>query len=312
MIRAGITGGSMAVAGEIIKILINHPDVELSWVSEPAAEGALLSQIHKGLRGETYMRFSADVHTDNVDVIFLCSDTPGESRDFIESHNVAENTKIVDLSGDYLAESTFADGDSWIYGLPELSRKPLVRGGLHSSIPSALSSMTLLMLLPMAKEHALKSEINITAAMAEENAEPGEALALLDLEEADDIARALKSLQPDFEEKMRFVLLNGGWKRGISAVAHFDCDKTEQEIISLYDDFYSDHGFTFLSDSLPNLTEVTGTNKCIINLQKVDGRLVVTAVMDDLIKGAAAMAVHNMNLLFGLQERVGLMLKTHA
>lgn len=313
MIRAGITGGSMAVAGEIIKILINHPDVELAWVLEPHVEGALLSQIHKGLRGETYMRFCATPDMSLVDVLFLCFDEPGEARRFLEKYPVPDDVKVVDLSGDYLPDSTFSDGDNWIFGLPELSRKPLVRGGLHASVPPALTSVVLLSLMPLAKHHLLDGgDIHVHAVVAEENAEPGEALALIDLEEADDIVRGLRSLQPSFCIPMTFMVMNGGWKRGISVAIHFKCALSEEKVCGIYDEFYSDHSFTYISTSLPNLTEVVGTNKCIINLQKVGDRLVINAVIDDLIKGAAAMAVHDMNLLFGLQERVGLMLKAHS
>lgn len=312
MIRAGVTGGSMAMAGEIIKILINHPDVELSWVLEPDAEGALLSQVHKGLRGETYMRFCKTPTMDNVDVIFLCFDEPDAALRFMNSARVPNHVKVIDLSGDYLPQSTFADGDDWIYGLPELSRKPLVRGGKHASVPPALSSVVLLALLPLAKNLMLNSDISITAVVAEEDAEPGEALALIEHEQTDDIARALRSLQSSFNSKMMFVVINGGWKRGISVTIHLECPIAEDQLLNIYDEFYEDHGFTFLSASLPNLSEVVGTNKCIINLQKVGTRLVINAVIDDLIKGAAAMAIHDMNLLFGLQERVGLMLKSHS
>ena len=107
------------------------------------------------------------------------------------------------------------------------------------------------------------------------------------------------------------MVMCGGWKRGISVSIHFKCSIEEEKDIEIYNDFYEDHGFTFISSDLPNLSEVVGTNKCIINLQRVGDRLVINAVIDDLIKGAAAMAVHDMNLLFGLQERVGLMLKSH-
>jgi N-acetyl-gamma-glutamyl-phosphate reductase len=147
--------------------------------------------------------------------------------------------------------------------------------------------------------------------VADPDAEPGETLALIDLEEADDIVRALRSLQPTFDIPMTFMVMCGGWKRGISVSIHFKSSIAEDKAESIYNEFYEDHGFTFISSDLPNLTEVVGTNKCIINLQKVGDRLVINAVLDDMVKGAAAMAVHDMNLLFGLQERVGLMLKSH-
>lgn len=301
------------MAGEIIKLLINHPDVELMWVLDPDAEGARLSEVHKGLRGETYLRFTAAPTDDGTDVIFLCFEEPGEAKDFVKAHEIGPDVRLIDLSGDFLGQSTFADGDEWIFGLPELCRKPLVRGATKASLPQPLTSAVLLALTPLAKEQWLTSDINVTAVVAEENAEPGETLALIDLEQADDIARAVKSLQPDFmPHRMMFVVVNGGWRHGIAITLHFITDHTEEEAVKAFTDYYDDHNFIFLSESLPNLTEVAGTNKCIINIQKVEDRLVITCVIDDIVKGASAMAVHDMNLLFGLQERVGLMLKTQA
>lgn len=301
------------MAGEIIKLLINHPDVELAWVLDADADGALLSEVHKGLRGETYMRFCSTPDLNNVDVVFLCDETPGQSKKFVNENTIPESVKLIDLSGDYLDESTFADGQDWIFGLPELSRKPLVRGAVHAVVPQALTSAVLLSLLPFAKNQLLNSgDLHVTAVVAEENAEPGETLALIDVEEADTITRAIRSLQPDFNTPMTFVVMCGGWKRGISLAIHFKTPVTERQAIELFNDFYSDHSFTFISSSLPNITEVVGTNKCIINIQKVESRMIINLVIDDIIKGASAMAVHDMNLLFGLQERVGLMLKSHS
>ncbi|MCM1293618.1 MAG: hypothetical protein NC111_07310 [Bacteroides sp.] len=313
MIRAAVTGGTTQVAGEIIKLLINHPDIEIAWVLDPQAEGALISQVHKGLRGETYMRFCARPDMDKIDVIFLCFDEPGEAIRFAQANQIPENVKIIDLSGDFLGQSTFADGDDWIFGLPELCRKPMVRGGKHTSLPQPLTSAVLLSLIPLAKNHLLnEGDIHVTAAITEEEAEPGEMIALIDIEQADDIVRGLRSLDPDFNTTMTFMVMCGGWKRGISVATHFRSSISEEDAIKMFNDYYDDHNFTFISSGMPNLTEVVGTNKCVINIQRVGDRLVINTVIDDLIKGAAAMAVHDMNLLFGLQERVGLMLKTHS
>lgn len=312
MIRAAVTGAATAVAGEIIKLLVNHPDVELMWAYEPDYEGALLSQVHKGLRGETYMRFSGQSPMNQIDVVFLCFEHTEESMRFLQENGISDDTRVIDLSGRYLEQSTFAEGDSWIFGLPELCRKPMVRGARRTCVPQPLTSAVLLTLLPLAKEHLLtEGDIHVTAAVAEQEAEAGEMLAMIDIEEADDIVRALRSLQPDFDKAMTFMVMCGGWRRGISLSVHFKSSVSEEKAVELFNDYYGDHGFTFISSSLPSLIEVVGTNKCIINVQKVADRLVVNAVMDDLIKGAAGMAVHDMNLLFGLQERVGLMLKSH-
>lgn len=311
MIRAGIAGGSTLVAGEITKLLINHPDIEIQWIYDAEAQGALVSRVHKGLQGETYMRFSADAPMDKINVVFLCFDEPGQSKEFVEQMGIPDDVKLIDVSGDYLEQSTFADGDEWVFGLPELSRKPLVRGALHTSLPQPLTVAVLLGLLPLAKNQLLNSELYITAVVNEPDAEPGEALCLLEHEESDEIARALTSLQPGFSAPMLFLVIAGGWNRGITANIYLDCPISEKEAVKLYQDYYDDHSFTFLSDSTPSITEVLGTNKAIINLQKVSKKLVVSVAIDDLMKGGAALAVHDMNLLFGLQERVGLMLKSH-
>ena len=257
------------------------------------------------------MRFSADAPMDNVNVVFLCFDEPGQSEDFVTKAGVPDNVKIIDVSGDFLEKSTFADGDEWVFGLPELSRKPLVRGAKHTSLPRPLTTAVLLGLLPLAKNLLLNTEIYITAVVNEPDAEPGEALCLLEHEESDEIARALTSVQQSFAAPMLFLVIAGGWERGITVNIYLDCPISEKEAVKLYQDYYDDHSFTFLSDSTPSITEVLGTNKTIINLQKVSKKLVVSVAIDDLMKGSAAMAVHDMNLLFGLQERVGLMLKSH-
>lgn len=313
MIRAAVTGGSTTLAGEVIKILINHPDVEISWIHDTQWEGAPVSEIHKGLRGDTYMRFTSQAPMEDVDVIFLCDDHNGQNRTFIDANPPRPDARIIDLSGEFLPLATFADGDRWIFGLPELCRKPLVRGAIYSAVPGALTSVVLLSLLPLAKEKALvDGDIHITAVVAEEEADPGEAIALIDLEEADDITRAIKSLQPEFARSLTFMVINGGWHRGISVSTHFKCSLSEAALRKIYEEYYSDHGFTFISDSLPTLNEVAGTNKTIINVQKVGERAVISATADNLTKGGGGNAVHNMNLLFGLSERVGLSLKAQS
>ena len=162
--------------------------------------------------------------------------------------------------------------------------------------------------LPLAKNLMLTADIHACAVVPDLDAEPGEALALLDHEQTQEISDALRTVQQSFSRPIFFVVTAGGWTRGISLVMYFKCQTSEAELRLLYDEYYSDHGFTFISDSVPSLSEVVGTGKCIINLQKVGDRLAVSVAIDDILKGSAAQAVHAMNLLFGLQERVGLML----
>ncbi len=308
MIKVGITGGQHPTAGELIRILINHPDIELQWVAAPELKGRMITGVHKGLIGETYMRFTDEISLDDVDVLFLCPGEPYENKAFIEAIDVPENLKIIDLSSDYRMEP---EDSPWIYGLPELNRKPLVRGGQYSSVPGAYATIVTLALLPMAKNLLLNSNIHVAAVAPSNEFEnsPGEAIALLDHPEVEEMKYALRKLQSSFDSDIDFVATAGGWSRGLTATIYLETPIAEDEIKNMYDEFYEDHNFTFMSDSVPALSDVIGTNKCIIHLEKNGKMLVVTAAIDARIKGEAGNAVHNMNLLFGLQERVGLTLK---
>lgn len=310
MIKAGIAGGDTTAGGEVIKLLVNHPDVEIMWVQAPEQyAGQLLHTVHRSLRGESYMRFSAKApSTDEqpVDVVFLCHDDPDETALFLHSVCLPDSVRMIDLSGLFLDP---ADPDSpWVYALPELNRKPLVRGATKAAMPSAFATAALLGLLPLAKNLMLTADIHASVIVPGALAEPGEPLSLLDGAMTAEIAEVLRTVQTSFNRPIFAVMTAGGWTRGLSLVMYFKCAVAQDEITALYQDYYSDHGFTFISDSVPSLSEVVGTGKCIINPQKVDDRLVVSVVIDDTLKGSAAQAVHAMNLLFGLQERVGLML----
>lgn len=306
MIRAGIAGGTSTAAGEVAKLLVNHPDVEIMWVNDPIVDGRFLYEVHRGLRGESYMRFTSEADVDAIDVLFLCHDDPDATARFLRTVNVPDRVKMIDLSGLFRDP---ADADTpWVYALPELNRKPLVRGATKAAIPGAIATATLLGLLPLAKNLLLTADIHASVVVPDADAEPGQALALLDHEQTEEITAALRTVQNSFSRPTFFVVTAGGWTRGISLVMYFKCNVSEKEIVALYDDYYSDHGFTFISDSVPSLSEVVGTGKCIINPRKVGDRLAVSVVIDDVLKGSAAQAVHAMNLLFGLQERVGLML----
>lgn len=311
MIKAAITGGTTPQAREILKILINHPDVEIVCVHAPEADGKLLSQVHRGLRGETFMRFSSQIPLEELDVLFMADTEPGASLRFMANHTVPDDLKVIDLSPDF-REQSLMDADSpWVYALPEMNRKPLVRGARRAAMPGPLASAVLPALLPLAKNLLLNSTIHICAVAAEPEAEPGEPLALLEHEEDSEIRSALGQLQASFHSEMLYVVTAGGWQNGIAATVYMETPVGVGEIEKLYEEFFSDHSFTLVADTLPTLMEVAGTNKCIIHLQKSEPRLVVSVAIDDKIKGSAGSAVHVMNLMFGLQERVGLMLKSH-
>lgn len=320
MIKAGIIGGAGYTAGELIRILLNHPDVELIWVNSNSNAGNPVSSVHQGLIGETDLIFISSTPFNEVDVIFFC--TPhGESKKFIESHDIPEDLKIVDLSQDFRLEG---DHD-FIYGLPEVNRKYIIRGKRVAN-PGCFATAIQLALLPLAKNLLLNSDINITAITGSTGAgvKPGATSHFswrndnisvykpFKHQHLAEIKQTLKSLQNSFNSEINLIPMRGCFSRGIFVAAYLDCPIALDEIKKLYEDYYDDHRFTFISDKMPDLKDVVNTNKCILHLEKEGNKLLIISVIDNLLKGASGQAVHNMNLLFGLHERVGLQLKASA
>ncbi len=320
MIKAGIIGGAGYTAGELIRILLNHPDVELIWVNSSSNAGNPISSVHQGLIGETDLIFTSSTPFNEVDVIFFC--TPhGESKKFIESHDIPEDLKIVDLSQDFRLEG---DHD-FIYGLPEINRKYIIRGKRVAN-PGCFATAIQLALLPLAKNLLLNSDINITAITGSTGAgvKPSATSHFswrndnisvykpFKHQHLAEIKQTLKSLQNSFNSEINLIPMRGCFSRGIFVAAYLDCPIALDEIKKLYEDYYDDHRFTFISDKMPDLKDVVNTNKCIIHLEKEGNKLLIISVIDNLLKGASGQAVHNMNLLFGLHERVGLQLKASA
>lgn len=320
MIKAGIIGGAGYTAGELIRILLNHPDVELIWVNSSSNAGNPISSVHQGLIGETDLIFTSSTPFNEVDVIFFC--TPhGESKKFIESHDIPEDLKIVDLSQDFRLEG---DHD-FIYGLPEVNRKYIIRGKRVAN-PGCFATAIQLALLPLAKNLLLNSDINITAITGSTGAgvKPGATSHFswrndnisvykpFKHQHLAEIKQTLKSLQNSFKSEINLIPMRGCFSRGIFVAAYIDCPIALEEIKKLYEEYYEDHRFTFISDKMPDLKDVINTNKCILHLEKEGNKLLIISVIDNLLKGASGQAVHNMNLLFGLHERVGLQLKASA
>lgn len=321
MIKAGIIGGAGYTAGELIRLLLNHPDVDLVWVNSNSNAGNPVSQVHQGLIGETDLVFTSETPFDQVNVVFFC--TPhGESRKFMEAHAIPEDLKIVDLSQDY----RIADGEhDFIYGLPEVNRKYIIRGR-HVANPGCFATAIQLALLPLAKNLLLNSDINITAITGSTGAgvKPSatshyswrndniSVYKPFKHQHLAEIKQTLKGLQNSFNSEINLIPVRGCFSRGIFVAAYLDCPVELSEIKKLYEDYYDDHNFTFISDKMPDLKDVVNTNKCIIHLEKEGDKLLIISVIDNLLKGASGQAVHNMNLLFGLHERVGLQLKASA
>ncbi len=322
MIKAGIIGGAGYTAGELLRLLINHPDVEIKWVNSSSNAGNLVTDVHQGLIGEIDLRFTDETPMDEIDVLFCC--TPhGQTRTFLESHEVPEEVRIIDLSTDYRIEDGTHD---FVYGLPELNRKRIVRGAKRIANPGCFATAIQLALLPLAKNLLLNSAIHVTAITGSTGAgvKPSATSHFswrnnnvsiykpFTHQHLAEIRQSLTQLQSSFSKPIEFIPMRGPFARGIMAVVYLDCPVDLDVVKKLYEDFYDDHNFTFITDKAPDLKDVVNTNKCIIHLDKIDGKLLITSVIDNLVKGASGQAVHNMNLLFGLHERAGLQLKPSA
>ncbi|NDW19241.1 N-acetyl-gamma-glutamyl-phosphate reductase [Dysgonomonas sp. 216] len=321
MIKAGIIGGAGYTAGELIRILLNHPQVELVFVNSTSNAGNKMTDVHGGLLGETDMLFTDQLPYEKIDVLFFCS-AHGDTKKFLESNNVPDNLKIVDLSTDYRHK---AEGNDFIYGLPELNKED-IKKAKHIANPGCFATAIQMALLPLAKAGLLNSEIHVSAitgstgagvkpsatshfSWRENNISVYKAFGHQHLTE---IKQSLAQLQPNFESEINFIPVRGNFTRGIFASIYLDYNGTEQEAYKLYNDFYKDEPFTFVSEKNIDLKQVVNTNKCILHIEKHGNKLLILSCIDNLLKGASGQAVQNMNLIFDLDETTGLKLKANA
>lgn len=332
MIKTGIIGGHTMAAGELIRILVNHPDVTIMWVSSPQETGRELTAVHRGLEGDTDARFIGEPTADDaagLNAVFLCGE-PWEARNFMALAGGDPELRVIDLTG------AFRDGsEGMVYGLAEHNRKALVRGATRASLPSEVAMAAELALFPLAKNMLLAGDIDISASLASTVREHGAAAeADGDLAElstrrdpvapaenrpdaevaAAEIARAMRAVQPTFHGETRVAISReAAATRGISVTAKIDCNQPLAELQRMFAEAYEDHGFTFAIDRRPEMADTANTNKCLIHIRRDENGLTeITAVIDNLLKGAAGNAVHCMNLLFGLSEKTGLALKGSA
>lgn len=318
-IKAGIIGGAGFTGGETTRLLLNHPQVELTFVHSRSNAGKPLHAAHPDLLGETSMTF-ADSFAEKVDVIFLCLGH-GESRKFLDAETIDPSTRIIDLSQDFrLGEST-ADRE-FVYGMPELYRDK-IRGAGNIANPGCFATTLTLGLLPLAKAGLLK-EVYSTGITGSTGAGQKlqetthftwrasniSAYKTLSHQHLREIRLHLKKYQPAFEAPINFIPWRGDYTRGIFVSSCLPCDLSLDEARKVYHDYYDTHPFTIVSDRPVDLKQVVNTNKCIIGLEKEGDKLVVHSALDNLLKGASGQAVQNMNLMFGLDEREGLRLKS--
>lgn len=304
MIKVGIIGGSNPMAGELLRLLINHPDVEIMWVNSARYAGRLLSDVHHGLLGETSLRISPTVDLNTIDVLFIFRNK-GQTIEWLTDRVVPEDLRIIDLSVDMQDPDT-ANEYGFVYGLPELNRKVLVRGATRTIVPLPRAAISALALLPLAKDEIIDHDIDIEVTPPHIDESPESTPEELSAE----IAYAIRELHPTFNEHIAIRDTAPADDRVISCRVSLPTPHDIGMLCRMYEEFYDDHNFVFITNNAkPDAKEVEGTNKCLIYIDKQDGRLEVTAMMDAVLKGAAGTAVHDMNLLFGLHERTGLALK---
>ena len=319
MIKAGITGGAGYTAGELLRILVNHPCVEIAFVHSTSNAGNRICDIHEGLYGDTDLRFSSEYDLGEADVLFMCS-AHGKSREFWNENRRPEKLKIIDLAQDYRDES-----DGYVYGLPEMQRNK-IRVADKVANPGCFATAIQLALLPLASVGLLKSPVDITAITGSTGAgvKPTEsthfswrtnnlsAYKVFGHQHLKEISRNLAQMQHGLETEYNFVPVRGDFARGIFASIYTDCDLDLEHTTTLYKQFYAEAPFTHVIDRPADLKQVVNTNKCIISLEKHAGKLIIFSVRDNLLKGASGQAVQNMNLMFGLAEDTGLRLKASA
>lgn len=316
MVKVGIIGGAGYTAGELIRLLINHPKVEIVFVHSTSNAGNHICDVHDGLWGETDLHFSADYDLNAVDVLFLCS-AHGMSRKFWEENCMPQGLKVIDLAQDYRDES-----DGYVYGLPEVNRQRIA-GAMRVANPGCFATAIQLALLPLAAAGELKSEVHITAITGSTGAgvKPSatthfswrnnnlSVYKAFEHQHLLEIGRTLCNLQPTFDKDINFVPMRGDFARGILASVYTETSLSIEEARALYNDFYRDAAFTFVAGKNVDLKQVTNTNKALVWLEKHGNKLMIVSVVDNLLKGASGQAVQNMNIMCGFDEREGLCLK---
>ena len=319
MIRVGIIGGAGYTAGELVRILLNHPQAELAFVHSTSNAGKRLWEVHSGLFGETDAVFSSEYDLDAVDVLFLCSGH-GKSTEFWEANERPKGLKVIDLAQDFRDESC-----GYVYGLPEINRARTAQAELVAN-PGCFATAVQLAVLPLAASGLLRSDVEVTAITGSTGAgvKPGatthfswrnnnvSVYKAFEHQHLKEICMNIHNLQPGYEGNVDFIPVRGDFARGILASVHTACDLSEEQARALYEDFYADAAFTHVFPGNVDLKQVVNTNKCLLSVEKHGGQLLVNSVIDNLLKGASGQAVQNMDIMFGLPEDTGLKLKASA
>ncbi|WP_394992143.1 N-acetyl-gamma-glutamyl-phosphate reductase [Emticicia sp.] len=316
-INIGIIGGAGYTGGELLRILLDHPQVNISFVNSKSQVGKPIYSTHGDLLGESDLLFTDEQSFDNIDALFLCSGH-NESRKFLAQNDIPANVKIIDLSTDFRDES-----NGFVYGLPELQRET-IKNATKVANPGCFATSIQLAILPLANAGLIKDDIHVSAITGSTGA--GQSLSAtthfswrnnnisiykaFTHQHLQEINQSIKGLQPNFENSINFIPYRGNFTRGIMANVYTKFLGTLEEAKELYKNYYNSHPFTHLSEQEIDLKQVVNTNKCILHLEKNGDNLLISSVIDNLTKGASGQAVQNLNLIFGLEETAGLKLKS--
>lgn len=319
--KIGILGGAGYTAGELIRLLLNHPSAEIAFVNSESNAGNLITDVHEGLYGDTDLRFTSDMPFGDADVLFFCFGH-GKSEAFLKEHEIPAGVKIIDLAQDFRLKR---EGNDYVYGLPEINRKAIA-GAQHVANPGCFATCIQLGLLPAARLGLLKEDVSVNAITGSTGAgqKPGATTHFswrtsnmsiykpFQHQHVPEICQSLAQVQGAFEASIDFIPYRGNFARGIFATEVVKTDAPIDDIVAAYKDFYSDAPFTHYVDKPIDLKQVTNTNKCLVHCEKFGSKLLVTSCIDNLLKGAVGQAVENMNIMFGLDETEGLRLKAGA
>lgn len=321
MIKIGIVGGTGYVAGELLRNLIHHPEVEIDFVYSHSQPGEPIQKVHQDLFWQDGLLFSSEINPE-VDLVFL-SIGHGYSRNFLLQHRFSQQTKVVDLSNEFrLNEDSNLGENNFVYGLPELNRDRIKQSS-HIANPGCFASAIQLALLPLASKDILQQDVHIHAITGSTGA--GQSLKetshfswrnnnlsvykAFQHQHLGEIQESLGAVQQSQLPDLNFLPMRGNFTRGIFASIYCNCNWTESELQDLYLAYYQTAVFTHLSDQEVHLKQVVNTNNCALQVRKIDGKVLIISAIDNLLKGAAGQAIQNMNLMFGLKENTGLQLK---
>ncbi|MHC5363234.1 N-acetyl-gamma-glutamyl-phosphate reductase [Myroides sp. LJL110] len=319
-IRIGIVGGAGYTAGELLRIVINHPNVEIVFVHSISSTGKKLYEVHRDLLGDTDLEFT-DKLSQEIDLIYLCLGH-GDSKVFLSENPINSGIKIIDLSQDF---RLLDNANSFVYGLPELNKNKIQQADFVAN-PGCFATAIQLALLPLANAQKIKSDVYINAITGSTGAgqKPSETTHFsyrsnnisvykaFSHQHLGEINQSLSLLQADFDKDLKFIPQRGDFARGIFVTVVLKSDDTLEDLMQIYKMYYKDHPFTHLSDTPIDLKQVVNTNKCLISIEKNNQDILITSTIDNLLKGASGQAVQNMNLMFNLDQKAGLNLKASA